>query len=227
MDPSPIEIAPGLWTLDFPLRLAGLHLGRRVTLLGSGDGGLIIHSTAPFTEEAVAAVRALGRPLALVEGTLLHDTFAAAGRAAFPDLPSHAPEGRGGEAWLRGARPLAELEELTGGAVRVHAVAGIPAAREHVIIHPATGTAVVCDLIFNLQPPQPFWTMLAFKYLNRCYGRPGMTRLFKSLIKDRPAFVQSLEQLLAEYDFDRLIPAHGQVVETGAKALLQQELADL
>ena len=221
-DPPLKEVAPGIWTLEFPFRLAGMAMERRVTIVRLRSGRVLIHSTGPFTPETVAAIRALGEPVALVEGTLFHDTFATAGRQAFPDVPYFAPGND--SAWNQGARPLAELPERTGDEIAVEPIDGVPAARENVVIHPDTSTAIVCDLIFNIQPPQPVWTALAFKYINGCYGRPGMTRLFRSMIRDKAAFRASVRRLLAHHHFERLIPGHGQILSSGAMEILQDEI---
>ncbi len=58
-----------------------------VTLIRLRSGKLVIHSTAPFTPEDVAAIRALGEPGWLLDGILRHDTFANEGREAFPGIP--------------------------------------------------------------------------------------------------------------------------------------------
>ena len=65
----------------------GTEMGRTVTLIRLASGQLDIHSTAPFTAADVKEINALGQPAWLVEATRLHDTFAAAARAAFPALP--------------------------------------------------------------------------------------------------------------------------------------------
>jgi hypothetical protein len=53
----------------------------------------VVHSTAPFTEKDIAAIRRFGEPNWLVEATLMHDTFAKEGRAALPNIPYLAPDG--------------------------------------------------------------------------------------------------------------------------------------
>ena len=87
------QLADDVALISFPWRTLGIDFRRNVTLLRLGDGRVIIHSSAPFTEQDVAAIRHFGQPVWLVETTLMHDTFAKEGRQAFPDLPYLAPEG--------------------------------------------------------------------------------------------------------------------------------------
>ena len=87
------QLAPGVWTIAYPLSVLGDEHGRVVTILGLASGKLIVHSTAPFSPEDVAAIHELGHPAWLVETSLIHDTFAKEGRAAFPDLPYLGPPG--------------------------------------------------------------------------------------------------------------------------------------
>ena len=60
------EIAPGVVVMQYPLRAFGINFGRCVTLLPLDDGRLVIHSSAPFTAEDVAAIRRFGVPSWLV-----------------------------------------------------------------------------------------------------------------------------------------------------------------
>ena len=52
------------------------------------------------------------------------------------------------------------------------------------------------------------------------YGRFGPSRLDPLLIRDRRAARQSLEHILA-WDFDRVVIAHGEVLEAGGPAALR------
>ena len=86
------RITDDVMLMSFPWRTLGIDFRRNVTLLRLADGRVVVHSTAPFTEEDIAAIRRFGEPSWLVEATLLHDSFAKEGRAALPDLPYLAPE---------------------------------------------------------------------------------------------------------------------------------------
>src|SRR5437763_16787267 len=85
------RIADDVMLISFPWRTLGIDFRRNVTLLRLADGRVVVHSTAPFTQQDIAAIRRFGEPNWLVEATLMHDTFAKHGRAAFPDLPYLAP----------------------------------------------------------------------------------------------------------------------------------------
>src|SRR5205823_14952907 len=74
--------------MSFPWRAFGIDFQRNVSLLRLRDGRVAIHSSALFTAEDVTAIRRFGEPAWLVDATLMHDTFANDGRAAFPDLPT-------------------------------------------------------------------------------------------------------------------------------------------
>ena len=56
--------------------------------------------------------------------------------------------------------------------------------------------------------------------LLRSYGRFGPSTLDPWLIRDRSAARQSLERILA-WDFDRVVVAHGDVLERGGREALR------
>ena len=51
------------------------------------------------------------------------------------------------------------------------------------------------------------------------YGGPKTSKLFKAMIKDRPAFAASLDRVLA-WDFDRIVVAHGDVLDLGGRQVV-------
>ena len=93
MSTSTQQIAPDVLLMTFPWRALGIDFRRTVTLLRLSDGRVVIHSTAKFTDEDIAAIRRFGEPAWLVDATLMHDTFAKEGRARLPGIPYLAPKG--------------------------------------------------------------------------------------------------------------------------------------
>jgi hypothetical protein len=223
------NVADNLWVLRFPLSLLGTHMGRTVTVLRLNSGHLVIHSTAPFEMADVTAINALGQPAWLIEATLFHDSFATAGRAAFPDLPFLVPEGfrpfvgGTGSASLHPAFLHTPPSEWRGE-LEVLELHGMPKVREHVFFHRSTRTLIVADLVFNFGTHATAWTRWFFRWAGGIREFPGVSRLFHSSIHDRAAFARSI-RLMMEWDFDRLIVGHGEIIESGARAKLAAALS--
>lgn len=210
------HIAENLWLLTYPLRLFGADLHRNVSIVRLSSGKLIIHSTGPFSRKDAVAISALGEPGWLVEGMLCHDTFSQEGREMFPDLSFLAPRGFS-ERVNFAADPLLPPPPAWGREFEVIEVLGNDSYREHVFFHAASRTLIVADLVFNFGPDEPFWTELLLKAAVGREHSPGMSRPFRSTIDDEAAFRRSMTEML-EWDFDRVIVGHGDVIESGGHA---------
>jgi hypothetical protein len=159
---------------------------------------------------------------------LFHDTFARDGRAAFPDIPYFAPDGfrpSFGTTSSASLNPgfLSSPPTEWSGEVDVLQLDGMPKLREHVFLHRATRTLIVADLVFNFGPRSSAWTRWFFRWLGGIRQFPGMSRLFRASIRDRAAFARSIQTMM-QWDFDRLIVGHGEIIECGAKAKLAAAL---
>ena len=214
------QIAENLWTLHYKLPLLGEYLGRNVTIIRLSSGDLVIHSTGPFTPEDVAAIKALGRPAYLVEAYSAHDTFAKEGREAFPDIPYLAPEGFAEAAEVT-AETLHLAPEAWAGELDALELAGKPKAREFVFCHRPSRTLIVADLVFNVEDDAPTGAKVASVLAVGLHHNPGVPRPEKSSVEDMDAFTGSLDTMMG-WDFDRVITGHGEVIETGGKARLQE-----
>ena len=216
------KVAENIWVLRFPLSLLGTRLGRTVTVIRLDSGELVIHSTAPFAPADVTAIKALGRPAWLVEATLFHDTYAEAGRAALPNIPYLVPDGfpvvRGGTS------PLHTPPHAWAGDLAMLPLDGMPKVREHVFLHLPSRTLIVADLVFNFGPQATAWTRWFFRWPAGIREYPGMSRLFRACVRDRAAFTRSVSRMM-QWDFDRLIVGHGDIIESDAKPRLAAALA--
>lgn len=220
------QFAENLWLLHYKLPLLGDYLGRNVTIIRLGSGELVIHSTAPFTAEDVAAVTSLGQPAYLVDALAKHDTYAKEGRAAFPGIPYYAPEGFT-EASGIATQPLANPPAAWQGELDVQGLAGQETAAEYAMLHRPSRTLIVADLVFNIEGDAPTLTKLVSPLLQTGAGPEGtgMPRPEKMAVKDAEAFKSSLEKILA-WDFDRVIVGHGKPIETDGKRRLQAALLE-
>jgi hypothetical protein len=213
------NLAPGLWTMAFPLLMLGVDLQRNVTILRLSSGKLVIHSSAPFTANDISVIRKLGEPAWLADVLLRHDTFAREGQAAFPDALYLAPDGF----QVEGASsvPLLPAPAEWGEEIEVIPVGGIPAYGEIVMFHRATRTLIVGDLLINFSGKQDLLSKVFLK-IGAAKGKydPGVTRPLMNAIEDAQALASSLRQILT-WDFDRIIVGHGDPIRSGGKAKLR------
>jgi hypothetical protein len=82
---------------------------------------------------------------------------------------------------------------------------------------------VLSDLVFNIGAESPPLTRIAFRLIGG-YGHFGTTFVEKMLVRDRVAARASLERILG-WDFDRVVMAHGVVLESGGREALRRGYA--
>lgn len=218
---TPRRLAPDLWVVERPLRYHGLEIGARMTVLRFDGGDLLLHSPVAIDAELRRALDALGRVRYAVAPNRMHHLFIGEVSAAWPEVRLYAAPGleakRADVAWhaVLGDRAPAEwrgqLEHVFFG--------GFPQVAEVDFFHPPSRTLLLSDVAFHVGAESPPLTRLAFRLLG-AYGRLAPTLLERRQIRDRAAARASLERILA-WDFDRVIVAHGGVLETGGRAALR------
>ena len=60
--------------------------------------------------------------------------------------------------------------------------------------------------------------------INGAWGHFGPSRLMKTMVKDRAALRRSIDALL-DWDFDRIVLSHGDIVEAEGKNALRTAFA--
>lgn len=219
------SLADGLWLARFPFSTAGIELGRNVSILRLSSGKTIVHSTAPFTPEDVAEIQSVGDPGWLLDATNFHDSYAEEGNASFPGLPYLVPDGFPAPDGVA-TESLASTPEEWRDDVDVVRIKGIPKINEHAFYHRPSKALVVCDLVFNMSEKKDRWTRWMLRFVSGIDNRPGNSRLFRSTIKDRDAFSESLCEIL-ELDFEILVPGHGQPIVGNAREVVGEIFSDL
>jgi len=224
--PTPLrQIADDLWIADRPQSFFGLPVGARMTVIRLCGGRLLLHSPVRLDAELRRQLDALGEVRFAVAPNRVHHLYAGEVASAYPAARLWIGPG------LETKRPDLVHEAILGdvapeewrGEVDQVFCAGRPYENEIAFFHRASRTLLLCDLAFNFGPsaaPLTRWLMRAI----RSYGRLTPTKLDPLLIRDRAAARASLERIL-EWDFDRVIVAHGDVQETGGKALLRDGYA--
>jgi hypothetical protein len=211
-----------LWSVESTLAWQGglVPIPVRMTVIRLGDGRLILHSPGPLSPALLDELDALGR-VGFIVVPYMHGRFAAQAAEQYPFARLLAapepPTGRaalGFHAALEDAPPAAwsgQVESLLVRGTRL---------REVLLFHRPSRTLVVTDLCFNVQRSESPLARAFFR-ANGMWQRFGPSRLIRLLtVSDRAAFRASLERVLA-WDFERIVPSHGDVLEQGGPAALR------
>jgi hypothetical protein len=219
------KLADKLWVAERPQSFYGLPVGTRMTVIRLGGDRLLLHSPVALDPELRRQLDLLGRVCFVVAPNRVHHLHAGDVVLAYPEarlwlapgLERKRPDLRF-EALLTDEAP----EEWRGEVAQVF-FRGRPYENEVAFYHPSSRTLILCDLAFNFGPSSAVVTRLLMKLL-RSYGSLGPSKLDPLLIVDRHAARESLERILA-WDFDRVIVAHGDVLESGGHEILRRAYA--
>ena len=105
--------------------------------------------------------------------------------------------------------------------------------KELVFLHKPTKTLIEADLLFNMPPTEQYSRTgvapdagIFSKFFGAMLNTHGDMRWQKRFLwygpggKDRTGLAESAKRINS-WDFDRIIPCHGDVIETGGKSILQ------
>ena len=216
-----IAFAEDVWADARPLRFLGVEMGTRMTVVRLANGGLFVHSPVALDAETKAAVDALGPVRAIVAPNLFHHLFVGAWASAYPDAKLSACPG------LAEKRPELRFDAVLGdtadagwlGEIDQVFFGAFALANEVLFFHRRSGTVITSDVLLNLAT-HPSSLTRAFAF---CVGQrvPGPTLLERAFIHDRDAAREQMDRVLS-WDPDRVILAHGDVIERNAATIIHR-----
>lgn len=216
-----------LWVRRRPLRLWVGDVGSRMTVLRLPSGDLILHSPVEIDDETRDELNALGTVRWIVGPNAVHHFFLADWFAAYPNAALCAPT-----ALAKKRRDLPFSVSLPESVpapwapeVRVLLFGGAPLLGELVFLHAPSRTLVLTDLAFHRPPGAPDGAPV-FHWLVGARNRFGPHRIARSFFRDRSAAARSRDEIL-EWDFDRVIVSHGEVLETDGRDAFERAFAFL
>jgi hypothetical protein len=216
------QLGDNIWIVERPQRFYGLEVGTHMTVIRLAGGSLLLHSPVELDPELRRELDAIGRVRFAVAPNRVHHLYAGDVAKAYP----------GARLWigpgLERKRPDLMYVAILGdeapsewrGEVEQVFFRGRPYENEVVFFHRPSRTLILCDLAFNFGPRAALPTRLLMRLL-MSYGHFGPSKLDPLLIRDRRAARASLERILA-WDFDRVVVAHGDVLESGGREALRQ-----
>jgi Domain of unknown function (DUF4336) len=218
-------IADRLWVAEQPLHFYGLPIFSRMTVIALPNQDLIVISPITPTPQLTQALDQIGTVRYIIAPNLYHHLFA-------QDFANHYPEA---EFWAVNGilakrpdlKPDKILIESTGNigedvlylnfpAFRVFDVTGNMPFNEYLFLHRPSKTLVITDAAFNFGAESHGAIRLLAKVLGM-YGKLRPTFLERFALRDRESALATLHETLT-WDFDRVIMAHGSIIQTQGKA---------
>jgi hypothetical protein len=215
-------LGPDLWTATSTMRFpGGVILPVRMTAIRLVDGGVALISPLPLDDALAAEVAGLGPVRYLIGPSLTHHLSLSAARERFPSATLLGAPGlpdKRRDLPFGGTLDDARFAEPLGA----YLIGGAPRLSEVVFHHPASRTLVATDLVFNITAPVNRRTALLLTMMGT-RGRLARSRAWAFFIRDRAAYRESVDRILA-LPFDRVVMAHGEVVESDARDALARAL---
>jgi Domain of unknown function (DUF4336) len=217
--------AEELWIAEAALRFYGVEFGTRMTVIRLADGSLMLHSPVTLTAQLRAELDALGPVRHIVSPNKLHHLYLGAAVAAWPDATLYVPPGLAKKCpqYAHGVALTDEAPAAWADRLEQLVIRGSQAMQEVVFFHARSRTLIVADLCEHFGPHSALLTRIVARVF-RMYGRPRMPPDWQLTFRDHAARRASFERLL-RWDFDRVILAHGALLEHGAKAIFEREYA--
>ena len=217
-------IAPNLWTAQQPFTYLGLNVGTRMTVIRLSDQTLAIISAIELTESLKAELAQLGTVSHIIAPNLYHYLYAESYKHYYPEAIFWATEG------LKEKRPHLSIDRLIQpdgtdlwceidatffAGLKTLGLNGFDSFNEWVFFHIASRTLIVTDVAFRYDESFPFVERLAARILG-CYKTLSPSVLERIATKDTASIKASVEKVLS-WDFERVIVAHGNMLEKGGK----------
>jgi hypothetical protein len=216
------EIDTGIWVTEAPQKFLGAEIGTRMTVIRLADGSLFVHSPVHLDDEVRATLDRIGPVRHVVAPNRYHHLYAADYSQSYREAKLYAAPGL--ETKRRDLHFDAilsdEAPEAWRGQIDQLVFRGFPPLNETVFFHRPSRTVLFTDLLFNLTHTDSAWTRVVMT-LDGGFGRPAVARTFRLLMRMRKQTVMDSVARILKWDFDRMTLAHGDIIESGAKTVLQ------
>ncbi|KAJ3762320.1 hypothetical protein EV360DRAFT_79396 [Lentinula raphanica] len=225
------EVATGVWTFSRPFGRGPLGLlpwGGRSTAIKLLNGDVWVLASTPLTEDTKATIDTLGTVKWIIAADIVHHMFLGQYKKEYP------------EAKVIGVEGLKEKKKKNKETLMIDGEYGVDppetqygfeneikacyfsgfANKDVAFLHVASKTLIVADLLFNLPGTEQYSkTKVSPKVpiIGKLNPESGMhKRLLWTIGKDKDAMRRDAKTV-SEWDFERIIMCHGDVIEAGSK----------
>ena len=213
-------ISKDLWCLEGKEGKGPFKFDIRMTVLRLQSGGLLLHSPVAIDDKVKDELNQLGMVEHIVAPNCFHHLHASRANQLFPDAKLWASPG------LQYKRDdinfdavINEQQPDWGNTVEFLYIAGMPVLNEVVFFHKPSRSLICSDFVFNIQSG----SNVLIRTLWRLFGvwkTLGQSRSWRFMVKNREEVTSSINSIL-QWKFERVIMAHGDIVECDRYGLYQ------
>jgi hypothetical protein len=245
------DVTPTIATLSVPfLRFGHIKMGGRGTLVKLKTGNVAVFSPVAFTPDVKSKVQSMGPIKYIVAPDIEHHIFISTWAKEYPEAEiigmEGLPEKREKDPATKGTKFHHVFSSKNKLDVHITPEFDDEFAYEYfhshtnkelVFLHKPSRTMIEADLLFSLPATEQYSKSGINPHsgiLTKLFGGIMNTRgdmvwqrrflWYAAGSADRGAFADSARRI-KQWDYDRIIPCHGDVIETGGKGIMDKALA--
>ncbi len=212
------ELGGNLWCVEG--EVPGTPLTRRMTLIRLASGDLVIHNAMALEEDLMKRIESWGKPAYIVVPGGYHRLDCATFKARYPNAKIVCPEGSRKRIERVVDVDLAYADFPQDESVSFEELDGTKRKEGVMRVRDPGGTTLVFNnVLFNMQH-QPGFSGFVLKLIGTS-GSPRVTAVARMLAVSDKALLRAHLERLATPDVCRLIPGHGELVESDAASVLR------
>ncbi|CAH7677057.1 hypothetical protein PPACK8108_LOCUS13654, partial [Phakopsora pachyrhizi] len=210
-------------------RFGVLPIGGRSTAIKLSDSSVWLLASTPLSDETKDSLNDFGPVKYVALADIEHTSFAKEYRLAYPEAKFFGPEGVSEKLGFKvfewkadGQNPMkTHASDTLGSEIKAEYFGGFR-NKDIAFLHVPTKTLVQADLVFNLpgneqysksnSSPTNFLSYFISFHPDSFFHKNLLYRL-----AERKSMAKSAT-VVDQWDFDRIIPCHGDVIETGGKS---------
>jgi hypothetical protein len=218
------EIDSNIWVAEQPLKYLGIDVGTRMTVIRSKNDQLSIISPIKINDVIKKQLDEIGIVTNIIAPNLFHYLFASDCKNLFPsatfwadlDLKKKKPELPVDQNFdYKGGKINDHIEYIFFDGFKTITLNGFSPLNEFIFYHGLSKTLILTDTAFNFDESFSFSTKLVAKLIGG-YNNLSPSLLEKIATTDKHKIKNTLQKIL-DWDFDRIIMAHGSIIESNGK----------
>ncbi|KAF8217781.1 hypothetical protein K438DRAFT_1925147 [Mycena galopus ATCC 62051] len=227
------EVTQNVWTFSRPFALFGwIHIGGRSTAIKLSNGGVWVIASTPLSDDTKAKLDELGPVEYIIGVNSVHNLYLGEFKRAYPNAKLFAPAAaleRCSDKTLSfdgvWGRDPPETQYGFEGDIQACYFSGHK-NKDVAFFHPGSSTLIEADLVVNLPGTEQYSkSAMAGRFpffgpLGKPYGWI-QSKLAAARAED-PIAMKRDAQTVADWNFVRIIPCHGDVIEAEGKMVWRE-----